>query len=350
MIELLGMLSGASASSPTYHEDKFLDPKFAKQKEIIQELAANFLTLKDEDIASATEVTTGLAKCFNNCFSEIKSAHKKGNNSLDIEAAINAIDTTSLFESVQKAKSIGLFASMESLIPKNTPPEIAETWKKVFKDLSNAKTPEDLKKSVIDPLKDPKNVEDIKDLKETLGSALKTPGIIKLVNIITNPKIIKSISSLVKSKAGKNLAKVLANKESTALQIGAAKARFIARAIPKLASHMPSIVRAIKIGMEMDSIERKDREARRPEREFRGAVDDMLSMGRKLGEMTKEDESKARNEIEEIIKKSAKDPSIPLSYQMKVRSENISHNNLIHSVLNAQAPNKQSKKARNINR
>jgi hypothetical protein len=321
MLELLGMLSGASDYNNTYHEDKFLDPKFAKQKEMIQEISSAFGTFGDKEIASVREIATDLAECFNKCFANIQSANKKGGNSPDIEAAINAVDTTSLFQSVQQAKAMDLFTKMKTLIPANTPPEIAETYRNIFDGLVNAKTPEDFKKFMVETLKNPKNAEAVEAMKETLDAALKTPGIEKLVAVATNPKIIKAVSEVANSRAGKNLARVLANKKSTAFEIGAAKTRLMATALPKLGYYASEIAGAINIGMKMEAIQIEANKEKMQEREMQSSMNTAFSKLGESGGITSEEEGSTKADIDNMRKMVAEDPSV--SFHMKGRVGNV---------------------------
>jgi len=219
---------------------------------------------------------------------------------------------------------MGLFTRIVSLLPSNTPPEIVSTYKKIFEGLSNAKTPEELKEFVIDVLRDPKNAEFVNGLKNTLDAALKTPGIEKLVKIATDPNIIQSASNVLNSGAGKNFAKVIADKESSRAGIVAAGVRLAATAIPKLLYHSVSLVKAGLIAQKMSEIEHKANEGARREAELQRSMDDGIS---RIG-ASEEESAQIRSGIAEMRNIAAtrqKENTSGASFDMKKREGNISY-------------------------
>lgn len=212
--------------------NNYLSPENKVQRKFTSELAAKFCSIKKEEINLLGDGAKEVAKFSKDFFKKIQKHYPKPINSQTIVSLIENQDTKNLFDFFQKASEAKIFDKLLSLAPDVAQKSEQFKFNKMFLDqVKLQKTPEAFKKFLMSHLEDPQNKEMLQILSRDLKIALETPGINKLVDIVTDPKSINAISKLANSRAGQNLARVLAKENPSKIEFTLAVARFFATAI-----------------------------------------------------------------------------------------------------------------------
>lgn len=209
-----------------------------KTLDAAREVAQGLLNFEKEDLKLMQEGAQHLAKSTKELFKHLGSPP----NLLNAVKKTNADD---LFEIIQTAKTTGVFEKLDQMTPSSRiNSKEHKEYKEFIKALTSHNSPDQLKEFFITQLENPKNASAIKDLTAELTIAIKHPKIKKLVNTVTNPKLISTAFSVMKSRAGKNFTKVLADKKSSRSKIIRAYARLAFTAIGKFTLHTKKIIEA----------------------------------------------------------------------------------------------------------
>lgn len=212
--------------------NNYLSPENKEQRKFLSEVAGNFNNIKKEEINLLSEGSQAAAKMFKDFFISIQNHSPQPINSQTIISSIEIQDTKALFNFFQKAAEVKIFDKLLSFTPEIAQKSEQFKFNKVFiEQVKLQKTPEKFKIFLISHLKDPKNKEMMQILSRDLKIALETPGIKKLVDIVTDPKSIKAASILINSRASRNLSKVLAKENPSKIELAFAGARLFATAI-----------------------------------------------------------------------------------------------------------------------